>query len=572
MSTAEAPTMKDDSNRHNEAHAASAEEQDHRAPGKRTLTRDMSAPVQRAAAPEGGAVVGPPARSTSDLVPISSDVSYLDSIITPPQATTSSSADRAPVQRKASRDAADAPAEHGIEARDEGNDADAARQDAMALAFTRDDDQVGGGGGGGGGGGNTQVAVEVRWRGVFGADLSGTAALQGSNDKKNWTALGTNAVADPDGIGGDKTQRMETTFQVDRYAHYQAVVKPTATDPDDRYLKTEFGPKQVAASDDALTLGGLLEVHRENRKNTDQRVEEAGLDPDKVDNLVHPALFGRTVQVNKVVEDRVKATNDLYTQQLGPVQTEIKDSLFVVGGASYRTITGKTGVLSNHAVGNAIDINYNEGKKQNALMEDKSELRLLNKLVQPVVRSVTGHAGFDIWDAKGQEQLEASRLFVERFPQFLAELLGRDDDVADLTAADSNIVVGQAFDAASWGGDSDMEQFARDLKAVEVKELFDTLSKAKITAAAKKLRKGTKRTQLEIVAEHWESLKAWLFGGKVRDKTEGKDETVFGMIPLHEKVLEMMLAAGWTWGGDWGADRKDYMHFEDRGAIDKLKL
>ena len=42
------------------------------------------------------------------------------------------------------------------------------------------------------------------------------------------------------------------------------------------------------------------------------------------------------------------------------------------------------------------------------------------------------------------------------------------------------------------------------------------------------------------------------------------------MIPLHPKFLEVMLAARWGWGGDW-VDQKDYMHFEDRAAMRRMK-
>jgi len=44
------------------------------------------------------------------------------------------------------------------------------------------------------------------------------------------------------------------------------------------------------------------------------------------------------------------------------------------------------------------------------------------------------------------------------------------------------------------------------------------------------------------------------------------------MIPLHEKVVEIFLAAGWEWGGDWGkGSRKDYMHFQDESVLEQLK-
>ncbi len=106
----EGPTLKDDSHSHHETQAAPAEPRDRGAPGKRTLTRDLSAPVQRSAAT--AAVGGNPSRSMSEFVPISCDLSFLDSIVAPPQAAPSSSGDGVPVQRKESGDVA----EHDVHA------------------------------------------------------------------------------------------------------------------------------------------------------------------------------------------------------------------------------------------------------------------------------------------------------------------------------------------------------------------------------------------------------------------------------------------------------------------------
>lgn len=70
---------------------------------------------------------------------------------------------------------------------------------------------------------------------------------------------------------------------------------------------------------------------------------------------------------------------------------------------------------------------------------DKNELALLNDLVQPVVRTDSSHTEFKIWEAKGHEQLEASRVFDERLPRYLADLMGRDDDVSALDATATEV-------------------------------------------------------------------------------------------------------------------------------------
>ena len=42
------------------------------------------------------------------------------------------------------------------------------------------------------------------------------------------------------------------------------------------------------------------------------------------------------------------------------------------------------------------------------------------------------------------------------------------------------------------------------------------------------------------------------------------------MLPLHPKLVETMLAGGWSWLIDQ-QHAKDLMHFEDRAAMKALK-
>ncbi len=91
--------MKDQTNSGDQTPLEPAARDDHRAPGKVTATGGLGGPVQRSAAPDGGGMASPP-RGMSDFVPISCDVSFLDSIVSPPHAAPSSSDNGAAVQRR----------------------------------------------------------------------------------------------------------------------------------------------------------------------------------------------------------------------------------------------------------------------------------------------------------------------------------------------------------------------------------------------------------------------------------------------------------------------------------------
>jgi hypothetical protein len=48
--------------------------------------------------------------------------------------------------------------------------------------------------------------------------------------------------------------------------------------------------------------------------------------------------------------------------------------------------------------------------------------------------------------------------------------------------------------------------------------------------------------------------------------------TLRGTVTVHPKLVETMIAGGWTWLVDYRHDdQKDFMHFEDRAAQAALK-
>ena len=73
----------------------------------------------------------------------------------------------------------------------------------------------------------------------------------------------------------------------------------------------------------------------------------------------------------------------------------------------------------------------------------------------------------------------------------------------------------------------------------------------------------------ELILANWDILFTWVLGADVRDAYTKATKRAIGMIPLHPKLLELMLANGWSWGGDY-TEEKDYMHFEEAKAFKLL--
>lgn len=415
------------------------------------------------------------------------------------------------------------------------------------------------------------VAVTVTWSSPFGNDLTGQVVLFGRNPSDDdWTRLASLPVAGAHAV----------TFEAMRhFARYRASVQPdddqkARDDADDGpFNDTEMSSPAVPASATAVTIRGRLDLNRWNPENVKKRHESHNIDPGKAKDLVIEPLFGRVVQVHRKLVPRVQRTNAMYEALDPDTKQEISRNLFVTGGYAYRNITGPEGGFTNHSVGAAIDINYNEGHLQNALMETTPELAVLNDLVVPVVRMAPGFGDFDVWSDKGQRQLEAAHVFVEVLPGYLAQLLGRDEDAARVSEG---------------GGFNPLREMGR---VFFVHLMFDDITPAELRRAAAHEPDRTKRRHLELLADNWASVKAWVVGAEVTDQHAGQKDprdahlprrkqrdlpdekkTAQTMIPLDRRVLQLMLDAGWKWGGDWGAGRKDYMHFEDESFIDDLRL
>lgn len=524
--------MKDDPNRSPVAPTEHAHERGHAAPGKRTLTNSATYAVQRRESSEPQSSASP-SRSPSEIVPVSSEQSFVDSIVsdTPSVQLDGAGSDAATVhalaeqgtsgateslpfmdqiQRsfgehdvsgiKAHRDPAAVEASRGMGARafavgdhvGFGGEPDlhtAAHEaahvvqqragvqlaggvgvagdvyernaDAVADAVVRGDSaatllgspDLGGANAepghatsrgadvqrqAAGGGAAQPVTVTVTWSSPFGNNLSGTVTLRGRNDAGDaWTRIESQDV--------DNTNTV-TFANARRFRRYQATIQPVDDVEDDgdavgKFKKTVLPSGNVAASADETEITGGLELNRWNRDNVSQRHRREGIDPDEASeaNILRVPLFGRSVRVHRLVAPRVERTNALYEALPQRDKDEIAASLFVTGGYAYRNQVGKRGAFSDHSVGMAVDVNYNEGKTQNALMESTEEKELLELVFEPVVRSSPAHAAFDVWMSKSQDQLAASKAFNERFPEYLADLLDRDDDVARLQATEQAV-------------------------------------------------------------------------------------------------------------------------------------
>jgi hypothetical protein len=412
--------------------------------------------------------------------------------------------------------------------------------------------------------------VKVSWSSPFGNDFSGEVTLEGSPDKKAWTVLGTQTVA----LAGD------VTFTgVAHHKFFRAKLNPSDDDPNQQaagqFKNTTLTSGVVQAGANSAAISGGLELNRWNPENVRQRHASKGFKPDKTDekNVRHHDLFGRRVRVHDLLAPRVAATNARYLQLSPTDQAEIQQSIFVMGGYAYRNQVGHQGHYSNHSVGTAIDVNYNEGKLQNALVDTREELRVLNELFEPIANLDPAFMGsFDVWKSTGQDQLAASKAFNRQFPLRLAELLGRTDYVLALR---NPHLLGIPV--------VPIEQ----LREMTGAELVKSVTPAMLDAAIKTA-KGRDLAMLTLIKSHWSSLVAWVVGTNVTDDHSGEKDPADptgkrkrapegkiakGMIPIDERVLQLFLDTGWSWGGDWDkGTRKDYMHFEDPTIEPLLKI
>ncbi len=367
------------------------------------------------------------------------------------------------------------------------------------------------------------TTVKVTVNGMFGGDLSATIKVEAQDKRgKQWktVASASGTVTDSDGAAEPGPRSVSTDIAIERHKRYQITVTPTAAAPDDRYRKTSARIGDKASTEASINL----KVNRWNKKNVDIVWESKGIDPDKARKTKTVTLLTRRVTVNELVVPRVDVTNAEFAKLSAEEQKEVVDSIVVMGGYAYRTTS--SGGYSNHSTGCAVDVNYNGPTMQNHHFRRKNKgHQAILAFAQRVIRTDAAFSDYKIATAGGARVLAASKAFETQFPIYVADLLGTE------------------------------------VKAVELADINDAIAASK-DAKVKK--------ELQFISTHWTIIDAWVRGALVEDKVDKRDETLKGMVPIHENLLKVFATAGWSWGGNWEKD-KDYMHFEDKGAMERLK-
>lgn len=374
---------------------------------------------------------------------------------------------------------------------------------------------------------------------------------------------------------------------LDKGQKYDLRVALTANDPPADYYTSAKLKKYVAAAEGVTVALGY---NRWNQRFYEQSWENAGLDPTKTGEITPTSMFGRSVQVNELAEPTVAATNAYFegARLTDTERQEVRDSIASMGGYAKRTTT--SGAYSNHSTGCAVDINAHGDTWQNEhFKKDIRGHREVFSLVEAVVGDAGDWQGYDPWKERDADRiLAASQRFNARFPGYLAGLL---DDALGRGWRSQQLPLG-ADEESDPGLMDRLLRVMRDatLESGQLVEIVTPELLRKAAARAKRDGKTEVRDRLNRIATHWTKLRAWVegivvYGRKIDGKAwaytsehEGKADKpaikgrLQGMVSLHPKLVESLVAGGWTWLVDYRHDnQKDFMHFEDRSAQSALK-
>ena len=363
-----------------------------------------------------------------------------------------------------------------------------------------------------------QMALTITWRGVNNGNLAANVVL-----KSEGSSLAS----------GSGTGSFTTTVAWKK--NYRVEIRPTTAAPNDLYILTVTTKRnsvaKTATGTQPLTIAvGNLNVQRENWEHVKASWRSAGVDETKARDMVSATLLGKRIRINRRVLPRAQRTQAAFDALPTADLQRIIDSIATIGGYNLRTQSGTTGAFSNHSIGSAMDINYNSDTFQNHHFKKDPDLKILD-LVEAVVRTQTGQQTFDIGSAQGVAQLAASQLFNNIFSQWLYDTLNR-------LAPETGPALAEIPSPRSYS-------------AQRLKRAVDAATAAGETALA---------NHLQTVSTFQLKLAAWVEGADLNGIR------LYGMIPLDRQFLEIMLANGWEWGGDYRRSNKDYMHFEDIDA------
>ncbi len=380
---------------------------------------------------------------------------------------------------------------------------------------------------------SADVNVSVVLHGMFGGDLSATVTIK--------TTSG--ATVSTHGVAGTNPQ---FTATLPAEGRYRITVTPTAASPDDRYIRTTKSLR-TRSSDTTLTIS--LNVHRENFKNVLDTWRANNVDPASAQRVSSVPLCGKLPQLNRAAHAKCAAANAAWNALNPTLRAEIEQSLPIVGGYNKRTTSA--GGFSNHSIGAALDVNYNMETKQNYhFLRTDAEHTALLRLVQTVVRNDPTFASYDIFARRtgvDLTQWDAAATFNRLFPWYIEAAVARTNG-----ATAPNLPTPS-------GAPSNLPQTAARL----------TTTREQVKAARDATRDQALKETLGTVDREWDSISAWLYGSRVGRGSSAT--TLVGMIPMHRKFVELMLTAGWSWGGNWRGS-KDYMHFEDTAVLPQVTI
>lgn len=352
----------------------------------------------------------------------------------------------------------------------------------------------------------------------------------------------------------------------------------------DYFKKTGIRKFKIDAS--TTSISRPLVYNRQNARFYEASWENENLDVSKVNDTHKPTLLGQTVTLNKLTQPRVAAANAHWDSIPEAERKAAASTIITMGGYNRRTTT--SGSYSNHSTGCAVDINAHMPTKQNHHFKKGtrgSADRKLMAIVAHVVRLHPDFATYDPWQESDPTRiLEASDAFDAAFPGHLAALLDEvvpaDPSVAGFSAELAAVL------ALARGGAS--------ASALDITSVVDRGVLARAAKAADKAGKSGVASQLRQIGGQWTYLRAWTEGivlyktfhkggrewayrhdheaavaaGRKSDKDVAG--SLSGMVDIHPRIVESLLAGGWTWLVT-SHSAKDFMHFEDREAQGALK-
>ncbi len=383
----------------------------------------------------------------------------------------------------------------------------------------------------------TEIDLLVRVHGRFGGDLSAEIRVRSGG-----TDLATRTIGAAPG---------DLTFRVARRDRYEITVTPTAARPNDRYDRTRqnFRPRAPYTSNVASIA---LAVNRWNALNVYDTWDAERIDRARARDVSPQPLCGRRVQINRAAQTRLAAANAAFLALDAAARQEITSSLLITGGYALRTQT--TGAFSNHSLGVAVDVNYNLSTKQNNHFrlgsgDEGRNNRSVLEFVQEVVRMDPRYATYDLFASRTDLlHWDAAAMFNVLFPPWLEGLVAQANGRTVVSAAPSTAT----FTASP--------QPARALSVTRV-----DVQRGSAVATDRDI-----RSKLALVLREWESIQAWLYGAPVTADDGRALGTLVGLVPMDRRFVELMIGAGWNWGGNWRGS-KDFMHFEDRDAFASLR-